>query len=330
MSSASYKFPRFDELPRIEGQPQGCLWGFFDRGGEKDQLGTLNLLTADVVVEASKEIKTGAHVQLDWSLNEPQFPGFGRPEMKHHVKEMSHKGFIGLDDEIHINTQTSSQWDSLKHFSIQEHKLFYNGMTLQEALDTPRNGLHRAIPIDVCARGGIVGRGILVDWLRWWEHQNPGKDAPSATNDHIITVSEIQKVLQYQSTTCRQGDILIVRTGYVRWHKGASTQTRSEASQQPNTVGVANNMETVKWLYEQHFAAVAADNPAFEATPIPDNCRLHEWLLCQWGTHIGELWDLESLSQTCGDLGRWSFFFTSAPLNVTGGVASPPCAIATF
>lgn len=35
-----YEFPDFDELPEVPGQPKGCLWGFFDRDGKKDQLGS--------------------------------------------------------------------------------------------------------------------------------------------------------------------------------------------------------------------------------------------------------------------------------------------------
>lgn len=77
----------------------------------------LNLLTTDVVLEASKEIQTGIHVQLDWSMHQPHHPAFGRLPIQHRVKDMSSEGFVGLDDEIHINTQTSSQWDSLKHVS---------------------------------------------------------------------------------------------------------------------------------------------------------------------------------------------------------------------
>lgn len=95
-------------------------------------------------------------------------------------------------------------------------------------------------------------------------------------------------------------------------------------------IGLANNMETVRWLYSKHFAAVAGDTMGFEAWPYPSDCCLHEWLLCQWGTPMGELWDLEDLSTTCAELERWNFFFTSAPLNVKGGIASPPCAIAIF
>ena len=77
----------------------------------------MNLLTADVVREASAEIQTGKHVQLDWPLNNLEHPGMGRIPFHHKVKNMVSEGFEGLDDEIHINTQTSSQWDSLKHVS---------------------------------------------------------------------------------------------------------------------------------------------------------------------------------------------------------------------
>jgi hypothetical protein len=56
----------------------------------------------------------------------------------------------------------------------------------------------------------------------------------------------------------------------------------------------------------------------------------HHYLLPSWGTPIGELWDLEKLADCCQRLNRWSFFMTSVPLNVPGGVASPPNAVAIF
>lgn len=57
---------------------------------------------------------------------------------------------------------------------------------------------------------------------------------------------------------------------------------------------------------------------------------LHPILLSGWGTPIGELFDLDDLAERCARLNRWSFFITSAPLNYTGAVATPPNAIAIF
>lgn len=56
--------PDFDSLPKVDGMPQGCAWGVFDKDGKKDALGTLNLLTPDVVKEAYKEAKEGISVSL--------------------------------------------------------------------------------------------------------------------------------------------------------------------------------------------------------------------------------------------------------------------------
>ena len=78
----------------------------------------INLLTPAVVKEASREISTGEHIQLDWSLDNVQFGGFGRQEFKHSVIDLnSSLGFKAFDDEVHFNTQIGSQWDSLKHVS---------------------------------------------------------------------------------------------------------------------------------------------------------------------------------------------------------------------
>jgi hypothetical protein len=42
------------------------------------------------------------------------------------------------------------------------------------------------------------------------------------------------------------------------------------------------------------------------------------------------MWDLEKLSKMCEEKGRWTFFLTSAPLHIKGGIGSPPGAIAIF
>jgi hypothetical protein len=56
--------PNFDDLPPVEGMPQGCAWGVFDRNGNKDLLGTLNLLTPEVVKDAAAEVRQGLSISL--------------------------------------------------------------------------------------------------------------------------------------------------------------------------------------------------------------------------------------------------------------------------
>lgn len=47
-------------------------------------------------------------------------------------------------------------------------------------------------------------------------------------------------------------------------------------------------------------------------------------------TFLGEMFDLEELAAMCKELNRWTFFVSSVPLNMPGGVSSPPNAMAIF
>ena len=55
---------------------------------------------------------------------------------------------------------------------------------------------------------------------------------------------------------------------------------------------------------------------------------LHFHMLAFFGMPIGEMWNLEGLAADCAADKRYEFFLTSAPLNIPGGVGSPPNAIA--
>lgn len=53
------------------------------------------------------------------------FPGFGRKKFEQKVVDLAGLGFAALDDEVYINTQSGSQWDSLKHFAHQKSRMYY-------------------------------------------------------------------------------------------------------------------------------------------------------------------------------------------------------------
>ena len=47
-----------------------------------------------------------------------------------------------------------------------------------------------------------------------------------------------------------------------------------------------------------------------------------------FGMPLGEFFWLDDLAAACAADGRWAFLFASAPLNVRGGVGSPPNGLA--
>lgn len=55
--------PRFDQLPLHADHPKASAWGLW---GDEDQLGTLNLLTAERVKAALLEVETGERITLKY------------------------------------------------------------------------------------------------------------------------------------------------------------------------------------------------------------------------------------------------------------------------
>ncbi|KAJ5107634.1 hypothetical protein N7456_004309 [Penicillium angulare] len=304
----------FDDLPLRKNGPRGNAWGLF---GEKDECGMLNLLTPERISAASREITDGVRIPTDLPLDFMSKPCFGRAAFHQNIKNKAPRSVN--DDTLQFNTQISSQWDGFRHYGYQETKQYFNGYTLEDLLSTKINGIHAWVE-----NGGIVGRGVLLDYASWAEANNI---AVNHFSTHAIPANILQEIAAHQGTELRRGDILFIRSGWIRAFSQLSNDQAVSLAEIPSppAVGIESSEETLRWLWDTGFAAVAGDMPSMEAWPCQNTeFWLHEWLLAGWGMPIGELFDLEHLSEECKKRERWSFFFSSMPLRVPGGVASPP------
>lgn len=68
--------PEWKNLPTVPGMPKGCAWGLFDKDNKRDQVGTLNLLTPEIVMTAKEEIKHGDSVCLKLVYSQLHLPKF--------------------------------------------------------------------------------------------------------------------------------------------------------------------------------------------------------------------------------------------------------------
>jgi kynurenine formamidase len=299
--------PSYDDLPVRDGAPDGSSWGVW---GEDDRFGTLNLLTPERVLAAAASIRTGRVFALNPPLTYPDPPLFHRSSVRHEV--LGELGG-GHDDVYHdFNTQASAQWDGFRHIAHLEHG-HYNGVADEE------HGIH------VWAERGIAGRAVLADVDRW--RATVGRPIAHGERDEI-SADDLVACLDAQGTTVETGDILLLRTGWATWYRGLDAEARAACAEQRmvQAPGLAG-MDVVRLLWDLHIAAIGADNPAVEAFPPTDNF-LHFHLLPLLGLPLGELWELDTLADDCAAAGTYDAFFTSAPLNMPGGVASPPNAIA--
>jgi kynurenine formamidase len=291
-------------------------WSVF---GPDDRLGTANRLSNRVVAQAAaNEIRTGERIGLTLPLSLPDPPMFGRTGTSHVVFA---RGPEVYDDVLeHFYPQGSTQWDGLAHRRDPDVG-FYGGRPANPlgADDSP-------LGVDAWALAGLMGRGILADVEA--RARQAGRAYDSGQR-FVITPDLLQATLDHQGTSVQTGDILLVRTGYLRQYLEADRAARSSMSAEPASAGLAATDEMAGYLWDSGFAAVAADNPAVEALPPDLNSRtLHARLIPMLGFPLGELFTFEDLAAACARDGRYSCFFCSVPLNLRGGVGSPANAVA--
>lgn len=158
--------------------------------------------------------------------------------------------------------------------------LYYNGLTHDEI--TSGNPANNGID-QWCKAGGIAGRGVLLDWLRWRRQTAPDLPDLCPIERHEIPHEDLEKVAEYQGVELRAGDILLVRTGFVAWHNGASEEERRKGTfEQALFIGVKSTPAAVEWFWNHHFAAVGGDTVAFEAWPPKkgERCCKLQYLVC--------------------------------------------------
>ncbi|PKY03853.1 hypothetical protein P168DRAFT_270454 [Aspergillus campestris IBT 28561] len=321
MTQPPKTIPTFNNLTLDPTGPPGNTWGLW---GPDNDLGMLNLLTPELVQRtAAEEIRTGVRFSLDLPLDRLKHPSYGREPFAQRMINKAPR--VVNDDVLTFNTQAGSQWDGFRHYGDQKMGCFFNGHKQEDLTLSPVIGIDSWVQ-----KGGIIGRGILLDYATY-AHKNNIPLTPFTTSP--IRLHHLQQILSETNTTPRPGDILLIRTGFKAAYDALTPdQERALAARpSPDFFGVENGEPTLRWLWENQFAAIASDAPSFEPSPIlPREYTLHAWCLAGWGMPIGEYFDLEGVSEYCRQTGRWSCFLASVPLKVPGGVASPPNAVAIF
>ncbi|RFU25714.1 hypothetical protein B7463_g10627, partial [Scytalidium lignicola] len=205
---------------------------------------------------------------------------------------------------------------------FQEAKKFYSGFNQNDLQTSGALGINIWVE-----NGGIVGRGVLLDYVAWTEKKGIKVDPLTR---YGIPVEHLRQLVEEENIVTRPGDILFIRSGFTKAYEALSDVEKAESPRlkEGTFIGVESSIEVARWIWENQFAAVAGDMPGFEQSPIWNApVQLHQWLLAGWGCPIGEMFYLEELAKECQRLGRNTFFMSSMPLKVIGGVASPPNAV---
>jgi len=304
--------PKYAELPLLSPDSDyRHAWDFYAQG---DNLGCLANLSGEARLRGIAEVRDGSVVNLSLPLTEPDPPMFGRRPLKHTIFA---SGRNGLDDRLDdFYPQGSTQWDGFRHIRTREG--FFTGLQGDFT-----EGDDQRLGIGHWAQAGIIGRGLLLDFADLYDQDE------SASPEFAITAGQLRA--KAEAAGVARGDILCIRTGWMRNYKASPAPERERLAQDNHWPGLAGSADIAEALWDWGIAAVAADNPSVENAPGSKQAGLlHRRLIPLLGMPLGELFDFERLSEECQRRGRFTFFFVAVPLNLPRGVGSPGNAVAMF
>ncbi len=338
---------------RWQNKPEGSTWGNW---GKNDQLGRMNLVTSELRVQAAEEIQEGLCFCLSMPLNLPggnsvnpkRFPPkfgavFHPPGSEHPYYNMDWNALqagnmdVTSDECITLYSQYSTQWDSFAHVGSrfdadgdgEAEMVYYNGFKPGEHIKGPYDsgGMGaRALGVENMARGGMQGRGVLVDLQRHF-----GNERVSVNYEMLMAIFEKDGVV------IEEGDFFLFHTGWDTMI--LSMNGRPDANKLHSSGAVLDGFDEkiLKWITESGIVAVISDNMAIEDSLGYGNTHggcsrlpLHRHCLFRLGVHLGELWYLSELAHALRERNRSRFFLTAPPLRIPGAVGSPTTPIATI
>ena len=347
---------------RWKHRPPGSTWGDF---GPDDQLGRMNLLTAEKVRQGIAEVHEGLTFNLSLPLDYPggsvlnprRMPPVLRPTLRNGKPNLNYRMIaddpnctdVVSDDLVIMHLQYSTQWDSLAHVGSMfdadgdgvAEAVYYNGF---------RAG------IDVTGPSGVDGAGIF-GFLEIPRESTCGAKALGIENmsarcvqgravmidlqAHLGTArvnvdhDMLMDIMKKDGVSVEQGDMVCLHTGFADLLLQMNKQPPADVLSRYGAGLEGRDPKLLQWITDSGLVALIADNYAVEAHPASHRegpCAtlpLHEHCLFKNGIHLGELWHLTPLARWLRQHGRYRFLLTAPPLRLPGAVGSPATPIAT-
>lgn len=289
-------------------------WG---RWGKDDQLGTLNFITPEKVARSAGLIVEGVRVSCSRRLatsysDENKHPLIRLMTRSGDAAPEQGKGGAAEWIGLQFHGVAVTHFDALSHYCWDRR--LYNGHPA--TMVGTANGAE-VLSVEA-AKLGVASRGILLDLPRVLDepYLDPSFEIDPALLDRAVGELGIQ---------IESGDVLLIRTGRDS-RRGEGSEVRDLR------VGRAGlRPDCLPWLYRHEISMLVGD--------VPHDIRpgrygftnpVHAVSLVAMGLALLDNAYLEDLADTCAELGRWAFFFQTAPLLLEGATGSPVNPIAFF
>jgi len=288
------------------------------RWGADDVLGAMNLITPKSIVAALSLVKKGKVYDLSHVLHHEipvtSFHGAffantqhtleSAAEWHHRVLGKMENGYSAQNLRINMSDHSGTHIDQLNHVGIQQENgefLVYNGLRNKDIISTfgtTKLGVENMPP--------LITRGVFIDIVG-------DKGVEMLPAGYAIKPEELDKCLAKQKVEVREGDTVLVHTGWGKlWG-----QAEKMLSGEPGL-----SKACAKWALKKNIVCWGVDQ--FATDPIPyevegEALPMHLEMLTKNGIRLMENIYMEEIAKEK----VYEFCIFAAPLKIKGGTGSP-------
>jgi kynurenine formamidase len=281
--------------------------------GPNDQAGATNRITPDVTKAAAADIREGKVIPMSHMLKDG-IPLFGSRFTKTILTATSlapgaafgENQLTYMEDTWLSQSHVGTHLDGLGHIGRKD--CYFNQTAMGKYINQnymTKLGLENL--------KSFATRGVLVDAVRVFQQagklkSNPACRKPCLDKATVITPADIQAGLKMYNVTLREGDIVVIHTGWGDLFDQFPAQNALFNSGEP---GIGK--DAAQWLVAQKVVAVGADTWAVEVIPGEDPKEafiIHNILLTDNGVFIIENVRTDLMADEAARTGRSTFFFS--------------------
>jgi kynurenine formamidase len=283
------------------------------------EVGPIGELPAAKVVEAARLVKQGRCFSLAVARypGMPLFPGHPpfqvmlartpegiRAEGAQPWGPPNDAGLGYMADYLLATTHSGAHIDALAHMTVGPDNHWYGGGNTAEHLTDggPAVGDAEKLP-------PFFTRGVLLDAAAF-----RGIDALPASSP--VDAAEMQAIADAQGVEVRPWDVVLIRTGYLKYWPDATAMARHKTA--------GPDLSAAEWMLDRGVVATGTDTETYEVQPAPDRGvpanpqPVHTRLLIENGIYLMESLYLEELAQEKA----YEFLFVTLPVKIRGATGS--------
>ena len=288
------------------------------RFGADDILGSFNLVTPQSILKALALVTQGkvydlSHV-LDQDMPVPGFHGAFFANTQYTLKNgaewhdrnigLMKNGYSAQNLRINMSDHTGTHIDQLNHVGIKQENgdyLLYNGLRDSDivgSFGTTKLGIEHMPP--------LITRGVLIDVVGY-----KGVDLLPA--GYAISPEELDTVLAKQQVEVREGDTVLVHTGWGKTRNDPVKALSGEPGLSKRCAAWAVKKNIVSWGLDQF----GTDPVPFEEEGLA--LPMHLEMLTKNGIRLMEYIYMDEIVRDK----VYEFCVIAAPLKFKGGTGSP-------